>query len=251
MYTINTVKDHPASYQGYKEDGIILFASAHTEFVKKTVDWVVPECVKNDFETFIKGEPLEDKIIWEKYKKWFIEKLCLENYSIHIITSKRYFTKDIEYTINDDNIHYNKKEGKIKNLENKESYTGLAYDRFYEKNNTAAYIANNQIMAMVSVKEDGKIIHTLPNVPVYDKIEYVLPCLKKLVNEFKIGNRKIYIDAYSFEASKLEIVKQMEMEWLGNNDHFLIDFIECYNADTVLKKINEKQYRCAPPPLKE
>ncbi|GHV93681.1 hypothetical protein AGMMS50293_00010 [Spirochaetia bacterium] len=243
MYTINTVKDKLAHYEGYKDDAIICFASAHTEFVKKTIDWFVPECIKNDFAAFIKDEPQEDKtdkIIWEKYEKWFIKKLCLKDNSINIGTSRRYFTRDIDYAINDDNIKYNKKNDKIENIKSNKFLTEFAYNNFYEKNNTAAYIANNQIMAMISVKEDGAIMNNFANIPVYDKIEYAIPCLKKLANEFKIVNRKIYIDVYDFEADMKELVKQMEMEWLGNNYHFSFD-IECKNVDTMLKKINGKQ----------
>jgi hypothetical protein len=89
-------------------------------------------------------------------------------------------------------LNTNKKNGKIENIKCNVYLAEFAYNNFYEKNHTAAYIANNQILAMVSVREDGKIINALPNIPYYDKIEYILLCLKRLVNEFKINNRKLY-----------------------------------------------------------
>jgi hypothetical protein len=246
MYKINRAKDHPAHREGYGDDWIVCFASAHTEFIQKTIDWVVPKCLKNDFEAFINVEPIEDerdKNIWEKYKNWFIEKLSLKSGSIHIGFSKRFFSRDIEYKINNDNIKYNKKDLKIENIKCNENYMEYVYNNFYEKNYTTAYIVNNQLMAMVSVREDGKIINSLPNVPVYDKIEYITLCIKRLVNEFKIFNKKIYINVWSFEKEEQEIMKQMEMECLGYNYHFSFDLPfgrECSNDGNMLKRLYEK-----------
>lgn len=244
MYKINTVKDQPAHSEGYKDDKIVCFASAHTEFIQKTIDWIVPKCLKNDFETFIYSELMEDerdKNIWGKYKNWFTEKLLLKTGSIHINDSKRYFSRYLEYEINDDNIKYNKKDCKIKNIKCNDYDIGTIYNNIYERDYTAAYIIDNQIIAMVSANEDGQIEKLLPSMYVDDKTEYIIPCIKKLVNEFKMMKKKIYLNVYSFERPEEKIVKLMEMEWRGINYHFLFDdgFYSGNDKDMV-RKLYEK-----------